>query len=346
MNKNTPYLTVLLILVFSLSGCVANKEMAQVIDHLHESNTQALVIIKHLHIKDEGMTALVLDRNKQLKKLALAQVKQQYSLNLASLRLAVIDVNAEINKSFESTKQACLNAVVNESKNLSSLVSEAEQQAAALHAESLKFSDDKVLELQAAKAAADYFGRLNSFNTIAGEAKENCNKKLKLEKAKAGKRIDAFLAIETAQLTQVQTRKIQEISASKFIEITSNSELFEALIAWNRENEIAYNNASMHMQTNNILSPEGVLSTAIKSVGKGVIAGVLGKNVESPSATDVLNSGKALVESFTSASKAEFSSKLLEAKQGLTTIKGNIGNNLKAIVQSTALAVLRKKAEK
>ena len=166
------------------------------------------------------------------------------------------------------------------------------------------------------------------------------------EKAKAGKRIDAFLANETAQLTEVQTRKIQEISASKFIEITSNSELFEALIAWNRENEIAYNNASMHMQTNNILSPEGVLSTAIKSVGKGVIAGVLGKNVESPSATDVLNSGKALVESFTSASKAEFSSKLLEAKQGLATIKGNIGNNLKAIVQSTALAVLRKKAEK
>lgn len=346
MKNITSLLAWLIICTFSLSGCVANKEMAGVIDHLHESNQQALSIIKQLHIKDEGMTDLVLDRNKQIEHLMIAQVKQQYNSSLASLRLAVIDISAEIEVAFETTKQACLGTVENEVKNLALQVSEAEQQAAALHAESQKFVNDKVLELQAAKAAAEYFGRLNSFNTIAGAAKESCNEQLQTEKDNAIKKINAFLVSETAQLAQINTRKKQELTATKLIEISSNYELFEALIALNRENEVTYNYATMHMQTNNILSPKGILTTAIKGVGNGAIAGVFGSKADSASARDVLDSGTALVKSFTKASKAEFASELIDAKQGLATLKGNVSNNFKAIVQSTALAVLRKKAEK
>lgn len=346
MKKNTPCLAMLLISALALSGCVANKEMTQVIDHLQQSNKHAQEVIEQLSVKDKAMTDLVNDRNSQIKQLMTAQVKQQYFSSLASLRLAIIEVNAEIDKAFENTKQACLKAVTNESKNLSTLVSEAEQQAAALHSESLKFPNDKVLELQVAKAAADYFGRLNSLNTIEGKAKGECNEKLSMEKDNARKRVDEFQSTQTANLAQVKARKVSEISTTKFIVINHSNEHFDALLAWTRENETAHNNTMMYLQTNNILSPEGVLASAIKSFGKGAIAVVIGKDVVAPSATDIVNSGTALIEGLTKPSKEEFDSRLLEAKQGLVKIKGDISTKLKDIVQSSVLTVLRIKADK
>jgi hypothetical protein len=346
MNNVKQYLIILPLFTFLLSGCVANNEMTAVVEHLQQSNSQAQKIIEQLSAKDKEITALANAGGGEVKPLAIAQVQQHYAENLADLRLAIIGANSNINLLFESTKKACFLAIEEELASLEALVKETEQQAEELFKESKKFPDDKVLELQAAKAAADYFGRLNAANSIGENAKNNCDEKLQIEKTKAEEDIKTFQTDQQSKLTQLKKAKIAEVSVITLPIISDNKIHFDALIAWTRENEAAYNNTSMYLKTNNVLSSEGVLASVAKGFGQGAITVVMGKDVVVPSASDIVSSGKALVDGITKNSKAEFAATLLNAKQSLANVKSNIGINLKEIVQSSVMTVLRNKAEK
>jgi hypothetical protein len=346
MENVKQYLIIWLLFTFLLSGCVANNEMSQVVEHLNKSNKSAQQVILQLNKKDQVMTELVQDRNSQIKQLVTTQVQQLYFENLADLRQAIIKANRDISVLFDNSKQHCLSLVEAEVKSLVGLVSLAEQQAVNIMAESKKFPNDKTLQLQAAKAAADYFGRLNATNSIGTNAKTLCADGLKAEKADAELKIKGFQTSQEEKLAQFLKSKINEISAIKFIDISTSQPHFDALLAWSHENEIAHNNTMMYLNTNNLLSSKGVLASVIKGLGQGAIAVVVGKNVAIPSAADIGNSGKMLVDALSKDTKEAFSSTLLNAKQGLTSIKNNIGMNIHQIALNSVMSVLREKAEK
>ncbi len=328
-----------------LSGCVANNEMTQVIEHLSQSNKQAEQIIKQLSVKDHLMTELVNDRNKQIKQLMTAQVQQNYYQNLAVLRLAMIKTNSEISELFDHSKRHCLSLVDGEVKGLVELVNSAERQAEKLLQESKKFPEDKTLELQAAKAAADYFGQLNATNSIGENAKATCIEGLQLEKMIADKKLKDFQAAQEVSLVQDRENSVIDISATRFITFNDSQRHFDALLAWTHENEIAYQNNIMYLKTNNLLSSEGVLASVIEGFGQGAIAVVVGKDVVVPSAGDIINSGKLLLDGISKSTKGDFSRTLASAKQGLANIKDNFATNVNEVIQQSVISVLRKKAE-
>ena len=346
MEKVKQYLIISLLFVFLLSGCVANNEMSQVVEHLNKSNKQAQQVIGQLNKKDQAMTELVHDRNSQIKQLVTVKVQQLYYLNLAALRQVIIKTNSEISALFNNSAEHCLSLVDAEVKSLKGSVNLAEQQAENLLTESKKYPDDKTLQLQAAKAAADYFGRLYSTNNIGLKAKKLCVDRLKIEKSNAEDKVKDFQTTQEVKLAEFLKSKINEISAIKFIVISASQTHFDALLAWTHENEIAHNNTMMYLHASNLLSSEGILANVIKGFSKGAIAVVVGKNVVIPSAADIGNSGQVLVDGLSKNSKEEFSSVLLNAKQGIKTIKDNIGINIDQIALNSVMSVLRDKTEK
>ncbi len=333
------------VFTLSLSGCVANNEMTQVIEHLSQSNKQAEQIIKQLSVKDQRMTELVNDRNQQIKLLMTAQVQQYYYQNLALLRANIIKTNSAISERFDNSKQHCLALVDGEVKGLVALVSSAERQAEKLLQESKKYPEDKTLELQAAKAAADYFGQLNATNNIGVDAKNTCIKSLQAEKAIADKKLIAFQTAQEVSLVQDRENSVNDISATVFITVADSQTHFDALLAWTHENEIAYQNNMMYLKTSNLLSSEGVLASVIDGFGQGAIAVVFGKDVVVASAGDIINSGKLLLDGISKSTNDDFSRTLASAKQGLASIKDDFSSNLNEIVQGTVMSVLRKKSE-
>ena len=70
---------------------------------------------------------------------------------------------------------------------------------------------------------------------------------------------------------------------------------------------------------------------------------VVGKNVAIQSAADIGNSGQVLVDGLSKNSKEEFSSVLLNAKQGIKTIKDYVGINIKQISLNSVMSALREK---
>lgn len=345
MQNTNQSLTIWLSLVFILSGCVANNELTEVVEHLRTSNKQALQTIADLNDKDQALSSLSNDRNSQLTRLMEAQVQQHHYKILADLRLMIINANADVKALFDSSRQYCLSMVEDELKHSFELVSVAEQQVESLFRESKKFPNDKTLELQAAKAAADYFGRLNSANSMGVNAQNTCIKKLQTEMLNAENKLKKFRVVEENKVYQVAKNEMAKISATNFMVISANKAQFDALIAWSYENEVAYNNIMMYSKTNNILSTEGVLASAFKGFGNGAIAVVTGKNVAIPSADDIRNSGTVLLDALGKNSQEELSATLLNAKQGLEQIKGNITNNISEIMQKSVMSVLRNKTE-
>ncbi|MBA6341126.1 hypothetical protein H4J59_09010 [Colwellia sp. MB02u-10] len=151
---------------------------------------------------------------------------------------------------------------------------------------------------------------------------------------------------EVKSLIELLKSKVNEISAIKFIVISTSQGHFDALLAWSHENEIAYNNTMMYLHASILLSSEGILANVIKDFSQGAIAVVVGKNVAIPSAADIGNSGQVLVDGLSKNSKEEFSSVLLNAKQDIKTIKDHVGINIKQIVLNSVMSVLREKTEK
>ena len=346
MEKVKQCLIISISFVFLLSGCVANNDMSQVVEHLNKSNKQAQQVIAQLNKKDQAMTELVHDRNNQIKQLVTVKVQQLYYLNLAGLRQVIINTNSEISVLFDNSKEHCLSLVNEEVKSLTGLTNLAEQQAENLLTESKKFPDDKTLQLQAAKAAADYFGRLYSTNNIGLKAKKLCVDRLKIEKTHSEYKVKDFQTTQEGKLAESLKNKINEISAIKFIVISASQSHFNALLAWSHENEIAHNNTMMYLHASNLFSSKGILANVIKGFAQGAIAVVVGKNVAIPSAADIGNSGQVLIDGLSKNSKEEFSSVLLNAKQGIKTIKDNIGINIDQIALNSVMSVLRDKTEK
>lgn len=345
MRNSKQYYNIWLILTLLLSGCVANNEMSQVVEQLSQSNKQAQLVMAKLSDKDQAMTLLVNDRNSQIEQLAIAQVQRDYFKSLAKLRAMIITANIDIILSHENAKQRCLTIIDGEEKSLIEQVNSAELQASNLLTESKKFPNDKVLELQAAKAAADYFGRLNNTNSISVNAKASCVEQLQVASSDAVQKIKKFQDSQEAALKQLKKSKTAEHTLIRVFVLESSQKQFEALLAWSHENEIAYNNIMMHSKTNNILSKDGVLASAFKGFGQGAIATLVGRDVAIPSTAEIRTSGKELIDGLSQESEEAFSNVLANAKQSLTTIKNNVLINAGQLVQNSVMSVLRDKAE-
>ncbi len=339
------YSVILVVLAVFMTGCVANKEMEQVVDHLSQTNAEAKKIIKSLSVKDKILTELANDRNIQIKRLMTVEVNTLHHAALASLRLQVIETRQAIYQHFFKTKKACFATIDKELKNINLLAEQAEKQALLLYQESKKFPQDKTLELQAAKAAADYFGQLFKTNTMAFDAKENCQTQLNVALEGANKAIDAARNKEEDELEHVKKMMKQQVSADKFIIIMSSQTSFDALIDWVNENELVYSNTITYLKTNNFLSSEGIPASFIKSLGNSVLAVAVGANVDIPSKDDIKRSGENLVNTLTANAKADFDQASSDAKNVFTEIKTGFTGKLDRIIQGSSEKILRKLTE-
>ena len=342
MKNVNKILIISLSFIFLLSGCAANNEMAKVVEHLSQSNRQAQVIIEQLAEKDKAVIALLNARTSHIQSLIKSKLSSLYYKHLNELNQDITLVEKALDQAFSAAILKCNLLVDEELDKENLLVKQAQNQALALHHESQNFPTDKTLELQAAKASADYFGRLVKLNNLAVDAKHDCAEKLTVEKTSATSSIETFQRSQLASLSKIKANKESAIDAMNFTIYQASSNHFDTLVSWTRENQIAYSNSQMYMKLKNPLSSEGVLATVVKGFGAGAIAIVTGKDVVVPSKSELKNSGKLLIDGVTKGLKEEFISAKSNAEQALSTLKERGITKVNEIVQGAVLSILRK----
>ncbi len=321
------------ILTLLLGGCVARSDMEKVVKSMQATNNAATKIINILEQRDKDLAQTLNKRQNTLK----ASSKNKIEKSFLESKLAILELKSkaidDIEKLYQDTLKGKESNLNEEFKDLNNRVDEAEKQAESLHRESVKFPNDKELRLQAAQAAAGYFGKLTKANRI----KENTEKKFKdallKEKSKAELDLEKTIESKVAELEQEKSIYIAKIEKQNFPTVKQSSSSYQLLLDWTEENESAHRNTQFYLDTNNPLSNGGILASTFKGMKKGFTKTLLGQVKKIPTKNDLKASAKSLFGDIIEDSQSEFNKKKDKVKNDIERIKDNLkAGNLNIIM--------------
>ncbi|NIB44640.1 hypothetical protein HBA55_33970 [Pseudomaricurvus alkylphenolicus] len=296
MKKQWKALT-LLTCCFALSACVAKKEFVKMVEAQTELNK---AVGEHLETMDKRDKALVSIVNEQRNAQALGlttEIDRLHEAQLTQLKLDISDAKLRLAALLRSQREKCLDTIKAEMEAVDKSAKAAEKRALEMHRESIKFKNNTKLQLQAARAAADYFGRLVRKGEIESGSIDMCMTKMEEVKKTGYRRLNEYQARVEVELEKGRIQRKSEIEKVVIDQVSGIEDTYVVLQKVIKVNEIAYTNAITYLNINNPLSSAGLPSVVIKGFKDGVIGLNNSGDVDVPSKADLKKSGQELLDS-------------------------------------------------